>query len=336
MVSTQKMTDYLKIAVKIESQAYALSKVKADINNELQRLNSVQYYDDMDCALNDVTFNQMSVKSYIKDNYEGLFKSILKFRFLGSKLLSVVALLIFLPLTIQVFGFSMGVFGELFTPSGNKLGTVNLIVGLATVVIFYTALSLIYRQICYSGLKKDFNEQRFKHNKKREASEALYSKNQKLIKVYTVQLNAVNKEIRETLSLRNNFYAEDILPPQYRNLTATATMYPWLLYGICTEVYGHGGVFDTYETHLKQNIIIGNLQQLNSKMDQALKNQRILIEEVRRGNEISSQILTETQRIGDDVSQIRSDVSDIKESSRITAMAASRTAMYQEYLYWQS
>jgi len=77
MVTVEKMQQYLSIAVKIESQLYALQTSKSRLNNEISKLDSVQYYDDVDCALNEITYNQASVKAYIKKNYTGFLNRFL-------------------------------------------------------------------------------------------------------------------------------------------------------------------------------------------------------------------------------------------------------------------
>lgn len=337
MVSTQKMQEYLKIAVKIESQLYALQISKAQILSEIQKLNSTKYYDDMDCALNEMTYNQGTVKEYIKENYRGLFKTLFKLDLFGSKVISILAMLFMLGTLPQMaaIGFALAF---VFIPSGSK-GSVLAIGGVLSLVILaiiLRLLELVYKAFAVSRLKKEFNSNRFHHNKLMTQSEALYNKNSLLLKGFNIQLDAVNKELRETNTLRNQFYAENILPDKYRNFVAVATMYPWLEYGICTEIYGHGGLFDTYETDLRFKIIIGELKDLNTKADIAIQNQRILINEVRRCNEIAGNILTYVKNIDSTQQRIANDVADIKVSSSISAMAASRTAMYAEYQYYKN
>lgn len=336
MVTVEKMQQYLKIAVKIESQFYALQTSKSRLNNEISKLNSVQYYDDVDCALNEITYNQESVKDYIKENYIGFFKSLFKLKLFDSKIISIIAILIILGFIPQIFFFAVGIPIALFKSTETIMFVFGAALAVAAFILICFILEFIYKKIVSSILKKDFNSNRFKHNRMREQSEALYAKNQKLLKGYNIQLNAVNKELKETNILRNKFYLENILPPQYHSLVAVSTMYPWLQYGICTEIYGHGGLFDRYEYDLKLGTIIGNLQQLNAKMDIVIRNQQTLIQEVRRGNEIAGDILRHVESIENTQERIANDVSDIKQSSRITAMQSSRAAMYAEYEYYRS
>lgn len=336
MITVDKMQQYLKIAIEIESQLYALQTSKSRLNNEISKLNSVQYYDDIDCALNEITYNQESVRDYIKENYTGFFKSLFKLKLFDSKIISIIAILILLGFISQIFIFAIGMPIVLFESSEPIMFAGSAVLAVVVLAVIVLLLEFIYKKIISSGLKKDFNSNRFRHNRLREQSEALYAKNQRLIKGYNVQLNAVNNELQEINILRNEFYSENILPPQYRTLVAVSTMYPWLQYKRCTEIYGHGGLFDTYEYDLKLGTIIGNLQQLNAKMDIVIRNQQTLIQEVRRGNEIAGDILRHVESIENTQERIASDVSDIKTSSQITAMQSSRAAMYAEYEYYRN
>lgn len=336
MITVDKMQQYLKIAIEIESQLYALQTSKSRLNNEISKLNSVQYYDDIDCALNEITYNQESVRDYIKENYTGFFKSLFKLKLFDSKIISIIAILILLVFISQIFIFAIGMPIVLFESSEPIMFAGSAVLAVVVLAVIVLLLEFIYKKIISSGLKKDFNSNRFRHNRLREQSEALYAKNQRLIKGYNVQLNAVNNELQEINILRNKFYSENILPPQYRTLVAVSTMYPWLQYKRCTEIYGHGGLFDTYEYDLKLGTIIGNLQQINAKMDIVIRNQQTLIQEVRRGNEIAGDILRHVKSIENTQERIASDVSDIKTSSQITAMQSSRAAMYAEYEYYRN
>ncbi len=336
LVTVDKMQQYLKIAIEIESQLYALQVSKSRLNNEIGKLNSVQYYDDVDCALNEITYNQESVKEYIKENYTGFFKSLFKLKLFDSKIISIIAILVMFGFVPQILIFAIGAPFALLNTSEPIVFAVSAVLAVVILAVIALLLEFVYKRIISSSLKKDFNLNRFRHNRLREQSETLYAKNQRLIKGYNVQLNAVNNELKEINILRNKFYSENILPPQYRSLVAVSTMYPWLQYGICTEIYGHGGLFDRYEYDLKLGTIIGNLQQLNAKMDIVIQNQQTLIREVRRGNEIAGDILNHVESIENTQERIARDVSDVKTSSQITAMQSSRAAMYAEYEYYRN
>ncbi len=336
VVSTQKMHDYLKIAVKIEAQLYALQISNIKIQNEIKKLQNAKYYDDTDCALNELTYNQGGVKAYINDNYTCFIKSLLKLNVLNSKAVSIIVILLMLSTVPKLLFFSFIFPIKLFGNTDALSIISGIIASIILLLLINLILEFIHKRIVSSMLKKEFNSNRFRHNRMREQSETLYAKNQNLVKAYNVQLSAVSDEIFQTKKLRNEFYSEKILPEKYRNLAAVSTMYEWLDTKRCTEIYGHGGLFDTYEYDLQIGTVINNLQEINAKMNIVIQNQKILIKEVRRGNEIASEILGHVKSIESTQERIASDVSDIKVSNAITAMKTSRIATLQEYQYYRS
>lgn len=331
MVTTRKMEEYLKIAIDIESQFNTLRLSNYKLNNEIAKLQATKFYDGSDCAYNEYTYNQQTVREYVKqERGNGLFKSLVKLDLFDSKIVSIIVGLLILDLFAWTFAIVVG-------KTINIVGDIPaIILAVAAIVIVMFTLEIIYRKFISSSLKKEYKLNRHKHNERMERSNALYANVQNKIACYNRQLTDVNKEFRETNALRNKFYSENVLPEKYRNLVAVSTMYQWLRDGRCTQIYGHGGLFDTYEYDLRLGAIVGNLQELNQKMNVALHNQQILIKEVRRGNEIAQNILQYAENISATQREIANDISSIKTSSNITAMQTSRIAMYQEYEYYRN
>lgn len=334
MVTTRKMEEYLKIAIDIESQFNTLRLSNYKLNNEIAKLQATKFYDGSDCAYNEYTYNQQTVREYVKqERGNGLFKSLIKLDLFGSKIVSIIAIIFIIDILAFVSIAVVPTVSKNVPILENIPGTMLTVVSIATIMF---TLEIIYRKLISSSLKKEYKLNRHKHNERMERSNALYANVQNKIACYNRQLTDVNKEFRETNAFRNKFYSENVLPEKYRNLVAVSTMYQWLRDGRCTQIYGHGGLFDTYEYDLRLGAIVGNLQELNQKMNVALQNQQILIKEVRRGNEIAQNILQYAENISATQREMANDISSIKTSSNITAMQTSRIAMYQEYEYYRN
>lgn len=128
---------------------------------------------------------------------------------------------------------------------------------------------------------------------------------------------------------RNTLYAENVLDERYRSFTAVATMYGYLESGRCTSIKGHGGIYDTYENELRQNLIIRNLQEINARLSEIAANQRILVQEVRQANAVLS-------KISDDLTDIRQTNAEIAKNSAITAEATRQIAATTQYWSWRA
>lgn len=81
------------------------------------------------------------------------------------------------------------------------------------------------------------------------------------------------KPKEEVLSLLDKLYSKNIIFPKYRNFAAVAQIYEYLVSGRCTELEGPNGAYNLYESELRQNIIIdeldtiiGQLESLNRTM----------------------------------------------------------------------
>ena len=102
------------------------------------------------------------------------------------------------------------------------------------------------------------------------------------------QYNAITNELAEHYSL-------GVLDESYCNFVAVGTLYSYIRKGMCDTVRGHGGIYDTYEYHVKINMIVTKLDQIIRKLDVIANNQQYLYYAIKEGNEISRQICSEIQ-----------------------------------------
>ena len=98
---------------------------------------------------------------------------------------------------------------------------------------------------------------------------------------HSIQITVENRaKIQSALSdakrVLSDMYAMNVLPEKYRSLNATATLYEYLENGICTTVMGHGGIYDTYEYHVRLGLIITRLDDIIRRLDRIIENQNYL------------------------------------------------------------
>ncbi len=152
----------------------------------------------------------------------------------------------------------------------------------------------------------------------------------------TVQKTAITNALTNAQRNLKGFYAENVLPSRYRSFSAVATLCQYLENGICTAVVGHGGIYDTYETHLLQKIIIGNLNEIRNSLSRIEMNQHRLYHAVMDANRL-------LRNINGSLNEIQESVVDIERSARETsfntavgAAAQMQTAASAEYLEWRA
>lgn len=137
--------------------------------------------------------------------------------------------------------------------------------------------------------------------------EELKAYNDKLTKVYTEYDSAMKKHKSVLLRLEmalNTLYDENVIYPKYRNLVAMAAISEYLLSGRCNELEGANGAYNLYEMELRQNIIIGQLSNIVSNLEQIRNNQYSLYEELSRSNMMVNDILYELKVLNRDTKLI--------------------------------
>lgn len=142
-------------------------------------------------------------------------------------------------------------------------------------------------------------------------------------------LTYLNNKLHESEAALQEYYSADIIFPKYRSLPALTMMYEYLTTGRCTELAGPNGAYNLYESELRQNTIISQLNVVISQLEQIKYSQYMLYEEVRKIN-------YNTQIIASEIAAIRSYTYVLTELtalntyySGIAAQSASAMAFYQ-------
>ena len=135
------------------------------------------------------------------------------------------------------------------------------------------------------------------------------------------RINQISYHLDESRKVRDVIYGEDILPMKYRNIVSVASLYQFLVNGICTQVKGHGGIYDTYEYHLKLKEIIDNLSEIRKDLRSIRNNQEFLHDK-----------LCDVQETLNDINAgISSTMKEVSSNTAMAAEAAKRTAIASEW-----
>lgn len=82
------------------------------------------------------------------------------------------------------------------------------------------------------------------------------------------EIPKLEKQIQESEEVLDKLYAMNVLHPKYRNLTAASIILEYLETGRCSELTGHEGAYNLYESELRQNLIIAKLDVVIQKLDE--------------------------------------------------------------------
>lgn len=142
-------------------------------------------------------------------------------------------------------------------------------------------------------------------------------------------LKMLELPFEETKNTLQQLYDLDIIFPKYRNMVAICTMYEYFASGRCTELTGPDGAYNLFESELRQNIIIGELNTIIKQLEQIKSNQYILYTELKKTNKI----LTD---ISEDMNALLNTTKEIAESAKITAFCSQVTAQNTEAIKYIS
>ena len=201
-------------------------------------------------------------------------------------------------------------FKPLFNGDIDEMTPLTLIFGLLAQGGFFMAIISVIVFLCYIGTRKKCRlliskheaniRNNFYYSQGVERKQALNRYLADLtvgIQRYTssIQVTGENKiKIQSALDdakrVLKDMYAMNVLPEKYRSLNAVATLYEYLENGICTTVMGHGGIYDTYEYHIRMGIIIAKLDDILRKLDSIIDNQNYLYREICECKEKMSKI----------------------------------------------
>lgn len=162
-----------------------------------------------------------------------------------------------------------------------------------------------------------------KEKKKYDAAIAARDKqckiNNRKIAVLKKEIEALTKTKTETEGYLKRVYSADIIFPKYRNMVAVTTMYEYFVSGRCSELKGHEGAYNIYESELRQNIIISSLNNIMQRLEQIKQNQYLLYEAIRQTQSMISDMSYAFDALSSNVNSIEANSKISAYNSRIAA-----------------
>lgn len=93
--------------------------------------------------------------------------------------------------------------------------------------------------------------------------------------------------LKELYAQKHQLYGAEIIYRKYRDLVAVSSFYEYLLSGRCETLDGVNGCYNLYETELRANRIINQLEQISSSIEQIKDNQYMLYSQL---NDINTEL----------------------------------------------
>ena len=139
--------------------------------------------------------------------------------------------------------------------------------------------------------------------------------------------------LKKTLEAKIMYEKSEVIFPKYQNLVAYSQFYEYFQAGRCTSLTGPDGAYNLYETELRQNIIIGKLDDISNSLEEIKQNQYMIYSELKSINSNISmlnnsmrKILGKVTEIGTNVEAIKSNTEIIEQNTRISAYYSKKNA----------
>ena len=327
MTDINKMKSYLSIALELERYVHtwknALNTVNRSISNNTNNKENAK----IQLAREQISYTN------IDKNVANKKKK--------TKTITIIVCAIILPLIIlwAILSYGVGLIatiGNNPTPSvePDLSGIMFVVIILFAVLIWVVPIMALIIFLIIKFKKKNWGK--MSSDQKNTSQQVQMQINNALIKydrtgkLLNDERNRILFNLHKVQNELDALYSLNYIHQKYRNLTAVASLLELLETGVCNTIEGHGGIYDTYESHLLAKTMISNLVEINQKMDVVIANQHMLYSEVQKSNAYLSDISR-------DIKSIESHTASIEKSAAVTAVASQQSAAVlksAEYRAW--
>lgn len=185
--------------------------------------------------------------------------------------------------------FFLGMFSERVAIIGT--GVILVIFIIAILLGFYIGFSTPKNEYHLANIKYENYQNELKKDNERIKKELEQSK------AYIEKRAPFIKNIHSCNEALNQLYSLDIIFPKYRNFIAISQIYEYFMSGRCTELEGHEGAYNIFESELRQNIIINKLNDVLNQLEQIKQNQYMIYQAICEANSHLAKIESNTEAI---------------------------------------
>lgn len=264
-LSDSGLREYLKTVVNLEKSLYEQNILWNTLNNKLKSLGKVPQY-------------------YVSNEKP----DILSLGFLA--VIGAIIGWIVGAIVCSVFVISISVI--FFESYDTDILTKYALIG----TLFFTLICAVVPPILSyskstSSYKKEFREKKQMLNRAEEKANYELSV---VAPVIRDELNVVARNYHNTKEVLQKLYDLDVIYSKYRNMVAVCAFYEYILSGRCTQLEGHEGAINIYESEIRLNRIICQLDDVLASLDEIKETQRELFNVISDANVRTQRLLEST------------------------------------------
>ena len=327
-METAELKNYLKEVLRCEQALFTAEQIKNDINKNINITSRMHE------SVKIPKYHEVAPDSEIKD-YD------ISVGF-------IVGLFIAITVVSIVAGFVIGAIAGFLGFSSNPDGlwlNISLfgVIACVIVIIIYVVGKISGENIRIEEIKKHNEEIIIKNeeNKKNHKSALKLAQNQlnsvkETQSLIIAELNDKRDEtdnfINDTKKTLETLYSLDIVFGKYRHIVAVASFCEYIISGRCDGLEGADGAYNLYESELRQNIILGQLDAVIKGLQQIRDAQYMLYEAINESNRIMQNIAYEMNSMSGEIRGLKGAVNEVEKSSAMTAYFTEQTAKNSKLL----
>lgn len=120
------------------------------------------------------------------------------------------------------------------------------------------------------------------------------------------QLKTLKNAHKKTVDTLNKLYNKGVIHKKYWGLVPICSLYGYFDTGVCTQLEGHEGAYNKYDTECRLDRIISKLDQVIQRLDEIKELQQDLYDAIEESNCKVGQLIRNSERISDQLSGIQS------------------------------
>ncbi len=217
-------------------------------------------------------------------------------------------------------------------------GVIGFLAAILCFAVFW-AIGLVIGKISAVIIDKP-KENRYIKQKIDSVNAGIIKKNEIQEKEVTRRLESLNAQIEksedsleDTEDILSDFYDKNIIYEKYRNLYAISSICEYVESGRCEKLTGANGAYNLYESELRQGIIINQLNEIISELEEIKQNQWRLYEAIKETNETVERLSNVTTNAIGKLEQLKDNTEICAYNSQIVAQNEIYQSLLMTYAY---
>ncbi|MBO4979127.1 MAG: hypothetical protein J6D16_01825 [Clostridia bacterium] len=151
------------------------------------------------------------------------------------------------------------------------------------------------------------------------------------------EIKTVEDLLKKFYEARNHMYSCGVLFEKYRNFVAVSSLYEYLTSGRCDSLTGPHGAYNLYESEIRMNRVIEQLNMVIESLEAIKQNQFIIYSAIQdtnlqlnRLNGTTKQVFSALETINSKMTNMESYLDEIADNTAVIAYNTEQTAFYSK------